>query len=108
MKSEKPNDLSARLGQPSSRQADEHNGLGRIGVPMVGGRESVWCQPSSGSETTCERPNQKAQWCVVPMLGVAVQVRGSFVCPQASPSRAQCGPGLEAESSSLGLALTIN
>lgn len=38
VKSEKPNDLSARLGQPSSRQADEHNGLGRLGVPLGDGR----------------------------------------------------------------------
>lgn len=38
--------------------------------------ESVWCQPSSGSETTCERPNQAAQRCVVPMLGLPSQVWG--------------------------------
>lgn len=102
MMSEKPNDLSARLGQPSSRQADEHNGLGGIGVPMdVDG--CVWCQPSSGSETTCERPNQAAQVVRGSNAGGAVQVWGPLSAAiQASPGRAQRGPGLGAGAQAAG------
>jgi hypothetical protein len=50
VKSEKPSDLSVRLGQPSSGGRRMHtDGLGRLGVPagdeMV---QCVWCQSSSG------------------------------------------------------------
>lgn len=37
---------------------------------------------AAGSETTCERPNQEAQWLRGPNAGVAVQVRGSLSAPR--------------------------
>lgn len=61
-------------------------------------------QPSSGSETTCERPNQEAQWCVVPMLGLLS--RFGVLC--LSPGQSKSSPvrsGVGSWSSSLGLAL---
>lgn len=73
----------------------------------MGVDECVWCQPSSGSETTCERPNQEAQWCVVPMLGCCPG-SGSFVYPPGQSKSSPVRSGVGSWSSSLGLALTTN
>lgn len=63
----------------------------------------VWCQPSSGSETTCERPNQAAQVVRGSNAGGAVQVWGPLSAAiQASPGRAQRGPGLGAGAQAAG------
>lgn len=49
---------------------------------------------ASGSETTCERPNQEAQWCVVPMLGLPSRFGVLCVHPgqsKSSPVRSGVG-----------------